>query len=191
MCKICKHLIYDTIISPLSVDSILRPGIHQASLVRSACDLTDHLYRALKDFPLKSNFFIRPAEPFDIYNPRMRIYTQYEDDQFVWHRFHERYPEEAKELDLAVHYCIDQGIARATHNEEQLITDFLMLKFRSILHVLPEIHDAHTKKLVPPNQHSLGPVPLWKINLVRQKAGLPFIYQEQDVAPLFNILINA
>ena len=184
MCTICKHLIYDTIISPLSVNSILRPGIHQPSLVRCAQDLTDHLYRAVKGFPLESDFFIRVAEPF-------RIYTQYENDQFIWHRFHERYPEEAKELDLAVHYCIDQGIARATHNEEQLITDFLMLKFRSILHVLPEIHDAHTKKLPPPPSPSLGPVPTWKINLLRQKAGLSLIYEEQELPFLFNIQINA
>jgi hypothetical protein len=121
----------------------------------------------------------------------MRIYTKYEDDQFVWHRFHERYPEEAKELDLAVHYCIDQGIARATHNEEQLITDFLMLKFRSILHVLPEIHDAHTKKVPPLNQSSLGRVPTWKINLVRQKAGLPFIYEEPELPSEFTIQVHA
>ena len=191
MCKICKHLIYDTIISPLSIDSILRPGIHQPSLVRCAHDLTNHLYRALKDFPLKSTIFMRPAEPFDIYNPRMRIYTAYENDQFIWQRFHEIYPEEAKELDLAVHYCIDRGIARATHNEEQLITDFLMLKFRSILHTLPEIHDAHTKKLPPSPAPSLGSVPTWKINLLRQKAGLPLIYEEQELQFLFNIHINA
>jgi len=191
MCKICNCLIYDMLISPLSVDHLLRHSIYMPSLLRCAHDITDHLYRAMKDFPLTTDFFIRTLGKFDPSKSTFDIPDEYDNDEFIWLRFYERYPEEAKELDLAVQCCLDAGVARDSYGQEDIVKHFLMHKFRSILSSLPAIHNDHIKKAPPLHSPSLGSVPTWRINQIRQKAGLPLVYKTPELDNQITIQVHA
>jgi len=178
MCQMCKTLIYDILISPLSLSHLLRDYINMKALTSCAPDVTECFYRATCEFPICPEFFTR-NEPYDPRRPlRIRIPGEpefkdnYERFEFVWNRFQDECPLWFAELGHAIDLCCIEGVARKTHMKEELITQFFMEKLYILLANLPQIHNEHTLKVRHTISSSTGPVSLLKIIDIRQKAGL-------------------
>lgn len=178
MCNACMNLIYDILLNPLPVDHVLRDHINFKSLERCAVEVAHSFYRSVRDFPIYREFFIKELqEPVIGSSLRIRIpdesLEKYEYDEMLWNRFHDECPIWAQELEYAFETCLDYSVGRRTVDKKQLIKQFLMDRLHTILLQIPTIHRDHTMKLGPSEGKSLGPVDLWKIIEVRQKACLP------------------
>ena len=177
MCQQCKNLIYDIIISPLSLSHPLHSYIKFKSLRRCALEVSDCFYRAVKEFPIYSEIF-----RVDINDTKE--YTEFDCDEIIWNRFHETY-QSSHELEYAIDLCIDYSVGKNTTGcqvpnvlsdiitKEQLIKQFLMDRLRKILVLVPSSHRDHTLKLGTDDNVSIGPVCKWKIIAIRKLAGLP------------------
>ena len=186
----CKGLIYDILNSPLPVYYSLRDHISMKSLKACSPELVNYFYRMLKDIKLADSFFRKPVNLFN--NCEDVGLLNYEFDEFIWNKFHMIYPQRIEELKYIHNVCIDYNIAHRTVAKEQLIHEFIMYILRMMLISIPDIHKDHIKKMHHINQPSLGPVPFWKINIVRAKAGLPILDppKEEDDDTLLSHRLN-
>lgn len=150
------------------------------ALCQCAPELVSCFYRAICDFPIYPEFFVPPVKHVDtlslrIYTPADKAMAIAEHEEFIWLKFYEECPIWASELDYAIDTCVTTGVARNTRAKEQLIQQFFMERFRILLMTVPTIHNEHTMKFANQNHKSSGPVPLWDIIHLRQKAGLPIL----------------
>lgn len=185
MCQICKSLIYDIIIDPLSHTHALHAHINFKALAKCAVEVVDCFYRAVQGFPIFPEYFFQPVVPsrYTASTPtvglglRIRIpdkaLAKFEFEEWLWNKFHTDCPDWAYELQYAIETCVSTGVAIKTRAKEQLIKQFFMEKLSKFLINIPTIHKDHTVKIPIPNRTSPGPVPLWDIIHLRQKAGLP------------------
>ena len=182
MCQICKNLIYDIIISPISHDHPLYIHINYKALNACIVDVVDCFYRAVRDFPIFPEFFFKPVNPIQppthgspmslrisIPNPET---IKSDSEEWLWTKFHIECAAWAHELEYAIDTCVEKGVARNTQAKEQLIKQFFMEKLKIILVNLPTIHNEHTMKILKVEKVSPGPVSLWDLIHIRQKVGL-------------------
>lgn len=172
MCSICKSLIYDILIDPLAHKHMLQGYINYKALHACALEVADCFYRAVHEFPIFPVSFFQPSY---IQYPELymdKALAKCNAEEWLWNTFHEDYPLWAYELEHAIDTCVTTGVARNTCAKEQLVKQFFMEKLREILIMIPTIHKQHTLKIREQHRKSLGPVPLWHLIEVRQKAGL-------------------
>lgn len=171
----CYTYIYDTLVYPLAIDHLVKDSIHPASVHRCAEIISKCFERALSNFDNDPFFFVTNDIEFMIRfrterDPDVR---EFMNDQLVWNEFQIQYPKSSEELKFAVQVCLDNSITKNVISKIQIIKQFLMHKFRTLLSCLGEIHTGHTKKQGFENAKSLDSVPFHKIAEIRSKAGLP------------------
>jgi len=184
MCIQCYSYIYDFILTPLSVNHLLRGYIDLNAFRRCSNEVTHCISRALRDY-VKDDILIGCFKLFrETYSENQKILEMIESseipkecrehnyDEFIWIKFKETHAEEFKELNHAIEICMDNMVVKKVKCKEQLLEHFFMHKLNHLLHFLPDIHKEHTEKKGFDNGRSLGSVPQDKINHVRRMAGL-------------------
>lgn len=185
MCEQCYSYIYDYILTPLSVNHLLRGYIDLKAFRRCSNEVSDCISRALRDY-VNNTTLIDCFKLFrETYEENQKILDMIETshipkecrehnyDEFIWNKFKETSKDEFKELTYAIQICMDNMVVKKIKCKEQLLEHFFMHKLRFLLHVLPDIHKEHTEKKGFDNGRSLGSVPQHRIDYIRRMAGLP------------------
>jgi len=185
MCGKCYTYIYDFILSPLSINHLLRGHIDYKSLNKCSLEVADCISRALKDYVNNQalvDCFKLFRQTYEANVEVMAIFDnieipkeskEYQYDEYIWTKFKEVNQDEFKELDHAIQICMDSMVVKKIKCKEQLLEQFFMHKLRPLLDVLPEIHKEHTEKKEYMNVKSTGSVPQYRIDHIRRMAGLP------------------
>lgn len=184
MCGKCYSYIYDLIVTPLSMNHLLRGYINEKALKRCSHDIAKCVSRALSKY-ITDVEVIHCMKLFkDAYEKNIKFLDMIQKiefpdnskehtfDEFMWNKFKETNGEGFKELNHAIQLCMDNMVVKKIQSKEQIIQRFFMHKLRILLNVLPDIHKEHTEKTGGYNGKSLGSVPLYRINQIRRNAGL-------------------
>ena len=184
MCGKCYSYIYDFIMTPLSMNHLLRGHINEKALKRCSHEVTACISRALSNY-IRDAHLIHCMKIFkETYETNIKIQDMIQKievpndikdhayDEFMWNKFKGTSEENFKELNHAIQICMDNMVVKKIQCKEQLLEHFFMHKLRILLLVLPDIHKEHTEKKEYVNIKSLGSVPQYRINEIRRKAGL-------------------
>lgn len=186
----CKGLIYDILMTPLSITDPLRGEVNYSRLSSIASELIDCFYRASKDFPIYPEFFMKPIINERIEsnsNLSLRIRTPNPEQnnitysEYIWDKFYNECPIYSLEILYAIELCKDTGITKDYINKKSLSKQFLIDKLVKILSNIPIIHNEHTARIKPDCPMSPGPINKWNIVMLRRKAGLSITQYLEDV----------
>lgn len=184
MCEQCYSYIYDFIMSPLSINHLLRGYINEKAFNRCSHDVAECISRALtkytKDttlihcFQLFRETYEKTQEVLDVLEPTdiPKECKEQRYDEWIWNKFKETSNDGFNELNYAIQICMDNMVIKKIKCKEQLLEHFFMHKLRHLLLVLPDIHKEHTEKKGFDNGRSLGSVPQHRIDHIRRMAGL-------------------
>lgn len=185
MCEKCYSYIYDFIITPLSINHLLRGHIDEKALKRCSHEVSDCISRALSKYTIDTHLIHCMKIFRDAYKTNIKVLDmiqrieipenckEHKYDEFMWNKFKETNQEDFKELNHAIQICMDSMVVKKIQCKEQLLEHFFMHKLRILLLVLPDIHKEHIEKKGFQNVKSPGSVPQYIINQIRRNAGLP------------------
>jgi len=187
MCEKCYSYIYDLIMTPLSMNHLLRGYINETALKRCSHQVTDCVSRALSNY-IRDAHLIHCMKIFkETYETNIKVLDmiqrvevpddckEHKYDEFMWNKFKGTNEENFNELNHAIQICMDNMVVKQIQCKEQLLEHFFMHKLRILLIVLPDIHKEHTEKKKFDNGKSLGSVPQHRIDYIRRMAGLSVI----------------
>lgn len=184
MCEKCYTYIYDLLIDPLDNDHILYGFINDKSLRTCSYDIANIVEKCLKKYMSDENIincFKLLRKTYEENQTLLRYlndgylhskYMTYEYDKYIWEKFRDIFTSEYGELQHAIQVCMDNSVVRKVTNKEAYLEHYFMYKLHILIKNLPDIHKDHSEKRCYEVSKSLGPVPQWKIDMLRNNANI-------------------